>query len=201
MVTLLAFLLINILFGFILCFYGRRIAKALVSIFIILTLGFYLYSKYGINPKSILYFLVFALIIALIFKFFVALGLFIIGSFIGAIFAIAMSAYLPEGFREYFGLIILLVALAFGLITALSQKKIIIFFTALGGANILSKSLVYLFLNMKNTSLLSQKISLSAFTKSFVSLGGEMEKEALILILVLTILGYLFQSRNKTKKK
>lgn len=203
MVSVLAFLLINILFGFLLCFYGKNIVSWLVSIFIILITGAYLYDKYGYSQKNLIIFIVIAVVILLAFNFFIKFGLFLIGGLVGALLGLVVINYVPKSYDKYYNYIVLLIALVFAIITALSQRKILAFLTALAGANILSSSLIFLALNIQNIKLLSKKLpidSMDKLIKSYANNSSGKNQAILIGMLIFTVLGFLFQSRKKIKK-
>lgn len=203
MVSLLAFLLFNILFGFLLCFYGKNVVSWLVSIFIILATGAFFYNKYGYSQKNLIIFIIFAVIVLMVFNFFMKFGLFLIGGLVGGLLGAVLINYLPKSYKPYFNIIVVGLVLIFAIITALSKKKILAFITALAGANILSSSLVYLAKNIQNVSLLSKKLpmgKMGSLTSSFMGLSLGKNKAVLIGIVIFTIIGFAFQTRKKAKK-
>lgn len=202
MFSLLAFLLVNILFGFLLCFYGKKIVSWAVSIFIILVTGAYIYNKFGYSQRNLLIFIVFAIIILLLFNFFLKLGLFLIGGLIGLFLAPIIISNLPDQYSGYSKWILLILVLVFAILTALSKNKFLALFTALAGANILSNSLIFLALNIKNVGLLSRKLPvdrMDSLVKGFVGARSGNDQAVLIAILIFTVLGYIYQSK-KVKK-
>ncbi|MDD7306752.1 MAG: hypothetical protein PUG67_09195 [Peptoniphilaceae bacterium] len=199
MISVLIILLFNILFGFLLCFYGKTIVGWLFSLLIILISGAYFYSKYGFSQKNLLTFIVFAILVLLAFNVFVKLGLFLIGGLVGMFLGLILVSYLSIAYSKYFKAIILIVGLVFAIITSVSQKKILAFLTALLGANILSRSLLYLALNIQNLNFLSKSF-LSLDLKKFVGDLYKGESQAAFIgVLIFTVIGFLFQNRKNLK--
>jgi len=204
MVSVLGFLLVNIFLGFLLCFYGGKIVTWLTSIVIILATGVYIYSKYGYSPKNLLIFLIFSVIILLAFNFFVKFGLFLIGGTIGVIFGYVIMNFLPTDYGKYYNIIILIIALVFGLIAALSKKKVLAFLTSLVGANLMSPSLIYLILNIENISTLTKKFSyeeIDNIVNIFINKETSNNNIVLGTIVVFTLVGFLYQIRKRSRKK
>lgn len=202
MVSILVLLLLNIFLGFFLCFYGGKIVTWLTSLVIILVTGAYIYSKYGYSSRNLVVFLVFAVIILMAFNFFVKFGLFLIGGVIGVIFGFVLMNFLPRDYSKYYNLFILVIALVFGLIAALSKKKVLAFLTSLAGANIMSPSLIYLILNIKNEHVLTRKLSyieVGDVVNSFTNSTPSYDRIVLGIIVIFTLIGFLFQIRKKRK--
>lgn len=202
MLSVLAFLLLNILFGFLLCFYGKKIVGWALSIFLIVLVGTFVYNKYGFSQRNLIIFAIFALVVLLVFNFFVKFGLFIIGGLVGLFAGMLLISYLPKSYNKYSKIILIMVVLIFAIITALSKNKILAFLTALAGANVLSSSLVFLAYNIQNVKVLSKKLPIGRMDKlikSFVSQTSAKSQIVLIGIVILTIVGYIFQNRKRVK--
>lgn len=202
MVSILGFLLVNIFLGILLCFYGGKIVTWLTSAVILIATGAYIYSKYGYSSRNLVIFLVFSVIILMAFNFFVKFGLFFIGGVMGLIFGLILMDFLPSDYNKYYNIIIVVMALVFGLITSLSKKKVLAFLTSLAGANMISTALVYLIFNIKNTHTLASRLSyidVDTIVDIFINKESSNAKIVLGTMVIFTLLGFSFQIR-KTKK-
>lgn len=200
--TLLGILLFNIFFGFFICFYGEKIISFLVSISLVLIAGFYFYNKFGYSQKNLIIFIVFAILLFVAFKFFVKFGLFLIGGAIGTILGFVLVTFFTSKLRGYENIVILFMAIAFGIIAAISQKKILIFLTALGGANMIGSSLIFLIFNIKNIMFLTKRLdyrSVSKVLKIFENRTSLNSWMILGAVVIFTIMGYLFQNKKLIK--
>lgn len=203
MLSVFLLLLVNIILGLSLAFYGSRLVTWLFSIVLILIVGANLYDKYGYSTRNILIFLISVFLIFMAFKFFVKFGLFLVGLILGLGLGFILANYIPYDYREYSKIFILIFALVLGLLTAFSKNKILAFITALAGANIVVPSLGFLILNMGDISLLASPASYGKVKNTvrlFFNGDGLEDKIILGLIIVLTIIAYRFQVKKRVSK-
>jgi len=182
------------LLGLVHCFFGYRFFKALLSIAGALIFGFLLaYLSFLFMPELLWLRVVTGLIGAFfgawLFHLLYRWALFMLGMSVGAMFTPAVISLLKLEVNWHQWLAGLVLVLAFGILTQLVQRMVLIVITSLYGSQVTATATIL---------LLSKK---QFFTREDINAASQQAAGWIAGVLILAMLGIIVQARQKHKEK
>jgi hypothetical protein len=180
-----------ILAGLLNCFFGYKLFKILLGVIGFIVGGYFtgriVYSMTGNSTAAIVVGVIIGIIIALIAFFFYTGGVFIIGASFGAFIALMFNFHVDSMIRVA---IIIIFAVAGGVLAIVFQKFMVIISTSFGGGSCIANGLLYSYY-----MLIGKTFSIGKYY-NFIQRDTVIYISMIAAALVIGIIGIIFQYRS-----
>lgn len=206
MLEICIYLTVMMILGAVICFFGKRLyfPVMMLSTFL-LSVSFFL-EKFGINWKGILLGTAVGIGLALLVRLVYKAGVFILGSFVGALLGLLIGSFLPQSADTAKWIIAAVCMLAVGICAVKWCDLFIMFGTAVQGGSIVSSGLCFLILNARNIQqFVYADGAMSTISHLQDYIGNELLFQNRVLLIgsfiLFAVAGFVFQLTQSKKER